>query len=53
MERRGVLGGHASIAVNEHSTTFIKDWLPGSGSEKVVASALIEAVKSKHAAGKC
>ena len=42
-----------SIAINEHSTTFIKDWLPGSGSEKVVASAIIEAVKSKHAAGKC
>ena len=33
------------IAVKEQSKEFIKDWFPGSGAEKVVRSATIEAVK--------
>ena len=33
------------IAVKEQSKTFIKDWFPGSGAEKYVRSAAIEAVK--------
>ena len=34
------------IRVNEQSTHFIKDWFPGSGAEKYVRSATIEAVKA-------
>ena len=34
------------IAVKEQSKEFIKDWFPGSGAEKVVRSATIEAVKN-------
>ena len=33
------------IGVKEQSKTFIKDWFPGSGAEKYVRSATIEAVK--------
>ncbi len=33
------------ITINEASHEFIKDWLPGSGVERYVASATIEAVK--------
>ena len=33
------------ISVKEQSITFIKDWFPGSGAEKYVRSATIEAVK--------
>ena len=33
------------IAVKEQSKEFIKDWFPGSGAEKYVRSATIEAVK--------
>ena len=34
------------IGVKEQSKTFIQDWFPGSGAEKYVRSATIEAVKS-------
>jgi arsenite methyltransferase len=33
------------VCVKEQSKTFIKDWFPGSGAEKYVRSATIEAVK--------
>lgn len=33
------------VCVNERSKEFIKNWFPGSGAEKVVRSATIEAVK--------
>jgi SAM-dependent methyltransferase len=33
------------ITVNEASGTFIRDWLPGSGAESYVVSAIIQAVK--------
>jgi arsenite methyltransferase len=35
------------ITVNEESGTFIRDWLPGSGAESYVASAIIEATKRR------
>lgn len=34
------------IAVKEQSKEFIKDWFPGSGAEKYVRSATIEAIKN-------
>jgi hypothetical protein len=34
------------VEINEESRAFIKDWLPGSGIENYVRSALIKAVKS-------
>ncbi len=33
------------IAVKEHSKEFIKDWFPGSGAERFVRSATIEAIR--------
>jgi arsenite methyltransferase len=33
------------IAINEQSREFIRDWLPGSGAESYVASAIIQATK--------
>ncbi len=33
------------VAVQEHSREFIRDWMPGTGYEKYVASATIEATK--------
>ena len=36
-----------SITVNEQSQEFIRDWLPDSGAEEYVASALIQATKNK------
>lgn len=33
------------VVINEESRDFIRDWMPGSGAEKYVASANIEAVK--------
>ena len=33
------------VCVKEQSKTFIKDWFPGSGAEKVVRSATIEAIR--------
>jgi ubiquinone/menaquinone biosynthesis C-methylase UbiE len=41
------------VTVKEESRAFIKDWLPGSGAEKYVASANIEAVKPGGAAPCC
>ena len=35
------------ITVNEQSREFIRDWLPGSGAESYVASAMIEATKRR------
>jgi SAM-dependent methyltransferase len=39
------------VTVREESLEFIRDWMPGSGVEKNVASATIEAVKP--AGGSC
>ncbi len=36
------------IRTNDESGQFIKDWAPGSGAEKVVASAEITAIKPEH-----
>jgi SAM-dependent methyltransferase len=36
---------NVQITVNEASRTFIRDWLPGSGAEDYVVSAIIQAVK--------
>jgi SAM-dependent methyltransferase len=41
------------VAVNEASREFIRDWLPGSGVERYVASATIEAVKPGGAKSCC
>ena len=35
------------ITINEQSAEFIRDWLPGSGAENFVASAVIQAVKAR------
>ena len=35
------------IDVKPESREFIRDWIPGSGSENYIASATIEAVKPK------
>lgn len=35
------------ITVNQQSREFIRDWLPGSGAESYVASAMIEATKRR------
>ena len=35
------------ITINEQSREFIRDWLPGSGAESYVASAMIEATKRR------
>jgi SAM-dependent methyltransferase len=42
---RAVGFSSVEVAVNEESRAFIKDWLPGSGAEKFVASAAITATK--------
>ena len=34
------------FTINEQSAEFIRDWLPGSGAENFVASAIIQAVKA-------
>jgi SAM-dependent methyltransferase len=34
------------ITINEQSAEFIRDWLPGSGAENYVVSAIIQAVKA-------
>jgi arsenite methyltransferase len=34
------------ITVNERSREFIRDWLPDSGAEEFVASAVIKATKN-------
>jgi len=38
---------HIHITVNEASRAFIRDWLPGSGAEDYVVSAIIQAVKAQ------
>ncbi len=37
--------GNVQINVDEESRTFIRDWLPGSGAENYVVSAIIQATK--------
>jgi len=44
--------GEVRLTVREESRAFIRDWMPGSGAEKYVASATIEAVKP-GAGGAC
>lgn len=44
LEKAGFKAIH--IGVNEQSAVFIKDWFPGSGAEKYVRSATIEAIKA-------
>lgn len=41
------------VTLNERSREFIRDWMPGSGIEKYVASATIEAKKPGKAASCC
>lgn len=41
------------VRVNERSRAFIRDWMPGSGAERYVASASIEAVKPGPEARSC
>jgi SAM-dependent methyltransferase len=42
--------GEMRVGVNEASRTFIRDWVPGSGAERFVASASIKAVRPSVAA---
>jgi SAM-dependent methyltransferase len=41
------------VDVKEESRTFIRDWMPGSGAEKYIASATVEAVKPGGKASCC
>jgi hypothetical protein len=42
-----------SVEVNLESRSFIRDWMPGSGAEKYVASATVQGVKPGGAKACC
>jgi ubiquinone/menaquinone biosynthesis C-methylase UbiE len=46
---RGAGFEDVSVRVNEESRALIREWVPGSGAERYVASASIEAVKPRRA----